>query len=67
MASGTFITVCRIFSFAMRDLVPGPRIQPKSPALGMWSLHHQTTREVPVGSLNARTLVKAGFSRKLRS
>lgn len=29
-------------------LVPPPAMEPWSPALGAWSLIHQTTREVPV-------------------
>ena len=31
----------------MWDLVPGPRIEPGPPALGVQSLTHWTTREVP--------------------
>ena len=34
------------FSFSMWDLVPWPMIKPGSPALGMWSLSHWTTRKV---------------------
>ena len=33
---------------SMWDLVPRPGIKPGSPALGMQSLSHRTTREVPV-------------------
>ena len=29
------------------DLVPWPGIEPEPPALGVWSLSHWTTREVP--------------------
>ena len=32
----------------MRDLIPPPRIQAWSPALGAWSLSHWTTKEVSV-------------------
>ena len=31
----------------MWDLVPRPGIEPGPPALGVWSLTHWTTREVP--------------------
>ena len=31
----------------MRDLVPGPGIEPRPPALGAWSLTHWTTRGSP--------------------
>ena len=34
----------------MRDLVPRPGIEPGPPALGVWSLTHWTTREVPAKS-----------------
>ena len=32
----------------MWNLVPRPRIEPRLPALGAWSLTHWTTREVPI-------------------
>ena len=35
-------------SCVMWDLVPGPGIQPGSPALEEQSLSHWTTREVPI-------------------
>ena len=34
-------------SCGMRDLIPWPGIEPRSPVLGMWRLSHWTTREVP--------------------
>ena len=34
-------------SCSMWDLVPWPRIKPRQPELGAWSLSHRTTREVP--------------------
>ena len=34
-------------SCSMWDLVPWPGIEPRSPALGAWSLSHWTTMEVP--------------------
>ena len=37
----------RVFSCAMWDLVPWPGIEPRPPALGVQSLSHWTTREVP--------------------
>ena len=36
-----------LFSWGMRDLVPWPGMKPGPPALGVWSLNHWTTREVP--------------------
>ena len=35
----------------MWDLVPRPGIEPGTPALGVWSLSHWTTREVPAQAL----------------
>ena len=35
-------------SWVMWDLVPRPGIKPQPPALGIWSLSHWTTREVPI-------------------
>ena len=37
----------KTLSCGMRDLVPWPGIKPWAPALGMWSLSHWITREVP--------------------
>ena len=37
----------RALSCSMLDLVPGPGIEPRPPALGAWSRNHWTTREVP--------------------
>ena len=34
-------------SCSVWDLVPWPRIEPRTPALGAWSLSHWTTRGVP--------------------
>ena len=49
------VAACRLFSCSMQtlscsmwDLVPRPRIKPRPPALGAWSLSHWTTREVPI-------------------
>ena len=45
------IAACRIFSCRMRDmwdLVPWSGIEPGSPTLGVQSLGHWTTREVPL-------------------
>ena len=33
---------------SMWDLVPWPGIKPQAPVLGVWSLSHWTTREVPM-------------------
>ena len=35
------------FSCSMWDLVPSPGIEPRPPALGVQSLSHWTTKEVP--------------------
>ena len=34
-------------SCGMQDLVPWPGIEPGPPVLGLWSLRHWTTREIP--------------------
>ena len=34
-------------SCSTRDLVPQPEIEPRLPALTVWSFSHWTTREVP--------------------
>ena len=41
------IVAFRVFSCSMWDLVPWPRMEPRPLALGLWSLGHWTTREVP--------------------
>ena len=38
----------RTLSYGMWDLVPWPGMEPRSPALGAWSLSHWTAREVTV-------------------
>ena len=52
--SSIFVELCGIFScsrealsYEMWDLVPWPGIEPQPPALGVRSLSHWTTREVP--------------------
>ena len=52
--AGSLVVACGIFSCDMQtlscvmwDLVPWPRIEPGAPALGVQSLSHWTTREVP--------------------
>ena len=40
------VVACRIFSCGMQDLVPWPGMEPKPPALEVWSLRHWTNREV---------------------
>ena len=48
---------CGIFSCGMWDLVPGSGIEPRSPVLGVRSLSHWTTREVPeLSGLNQQQL-----------
>ena len=44
------VAACRIFSCSMWDLLPCLGIKPRPPALGVWSLSHWTTREVPESS-----------------
>ena len=47
-ACGLLAAACGLLAVAcMRDLVPGPGIEPGPPALGEWSLTHWTAREVP--------------------
>ena len=56
MACGIFVAACRIFTAACgiffscgtQDLVPWPGIKPGPPVLGVHSLNHWTTGEVPV-------------------
>ena len=36
-----------LFSWGLRNLLPWPGIEPRPPALGVWSRSHWTTREVP--------------------
>ena len=47
------VAACKLFFFSsgMWDLVPRPRIKPRPLALGVGSLSHWTTWEVPVFSL----------------
>ena len=46
-APGIFVVACGIFSCGMWDQVLWQGIEPGPPALGVWSLSHWTTREVP--------------------
>ena len=41
------VAACGIFSCGMWDLVPWPGIKPEPPTLGLQSLSHWTTTEVP--------------------
>ena len=41
------VVACKLFTSCMWDLVCWPGIELWSPALGVWSLCHWTTREVP--------------------
>ena len=43
-----YIYILRLHYVACGVLFPGPGIEPKTPALGAWSLKHWTTREVPL-------------------
>ena len=47
MGPSIFVTVCGILSYSVWDLVPGPGIEPGTPALGARSLSHWVTWEVP--------------------
>ena len=42
------IAACEDFCCSKWDLVPWPGIEPRPPALGVWSLSHWTTRKVPL-------------------
>ena len=51
--SGSSLAACRTFTYGMKtlscgmwDLVPWPKIEPRPPALGIWSLSRWTTRNV---------------------
>ena len=44
---GSLVAACRSFSCGMWDIVPSPEIKPGPPELGVWSLSHWTTSEVP--------------------
>ena len=51
---GSLVVACRLFSCGtqtlscgMQGLVPQTGIEPRLPALGVWSLTHWPTREVP--------------------
>ena len=47
-ACGLSVVACRLLVAArMRDLVPRPGIEPGPATLGVWSLTHWITREVP--------------------
>ena len=45
------------FNCNIRDLVPRPGIKPTPPALGIWSLSHWTTREVPNCMISLQPLI----------
>ena len=47
-----------VLSCGMRDLVPRSRIEPGPPALGVQSLNHWTTREVPTLFLELDTVTQ---------
>ena len=49
--SGSLLAACMIFTYGMKtlscgmwDLVPWPKIEPRPPALGIWSLSHWTRK-----------------------
>ena len=48
-------------SCGMWDLVPWPGIEPGPPALGLWSLSHYTTREIPLDDNIGENLDDLGF------
>ena len=45
---GVLVAACGMFNHGMQGLVPWLGLKPGSPALGVPSLNHWTTREVPV-------------------
>ena len=53
--AGSLVAACgllccgmRTLSWGMWDLVPWPGVEPRPPALGVWSLTHCATRESPI-------------------
>ena len=49
MGLSVFVTVSGILSCSVWDLVPGPGVEPGTPALGARGLSHWVTWEVPEG------------------
>ena len=43
----SLVATCKLFNCSMWDLVPWPGVESRSPALGVQSLSHWATREVP--------------------
>ena len=56
------VVVCGILSCCLWDLVSWLGIEPGSPALGMWSPSHWTTREVLVSSLFSNSIIRTDGS-----
>ena len=48
LGSSMFVEALEFFSCGLWDLVSWPGLEPRPPALGVQSLSHWTTREVPV-------------------
>ena len=59
-AHRTFSCIMWTLSCGLWDLVPQQGIEPNPPVLGVWSLSHWTTREVPGVGLSCKEL-KSGF------
>ena len=56
VACGIFSCSMQTLSWGMWDLVPWPGIEPRPPALGVWSLNHWTPREAPTPLLERQLL-----------
>ena len=53
--AGSLVAACKLLVVAcMWDLVPGPGIEPRPPALGVQSLSRWTPREVPQFTVKGR-------------
>ena len=70
VGSSVFIAACRIFSCSIQtlswgkwDLVPWPGIEPGPPELGVWSLSHWMTREVPPPLFFYKTIITIQYIR----
>ena len=43
----SLVVACELFGCSMWDIVPRSGLEPRSPPLGVWSLSHWITKEVP--------------------
>ena len=60
--AGSLVAACELLVVAcVWDLVPRPGIEPGPPALGVWSLSHWATREVPSHPLFLQAKLPTNF------